>query len=212
MIMKKLIFIVIALIFVFISCNKANVKKESEFKTPLDSVKYSNYIKLLDFGGGTLNPYVVVTVKNLNTGKTKEVCTTTNFLSGALFYEFGKWNDKKLLSNKQRYFEFKDTTAISNIGFNSYSEKDLEEYKKKIKFDSLIKLNKKGYPYVTFDGNHNELNMYAHLLFNKGIMSTHNSCLCMFQIIDEKYLDERKKRNDELIEMTKKNNNKKQKS
>lgn len=208
--MKKLILVSSFCLLILASCKKSEASAK-EFKTPIDSIKYSNYIKLLDFGGGSLNPYIVVTVKNLNTGVVKEVCTYTDFLKGAIYHEYGVVNDeKRLRNNKQLYFQFKDTAALNNIGFDSYSMKELKAYKVKIKFDSLYPLiYKKRYPLIEFGENHDELNMYAHLLFNEGILSVHNSCLCSLQIIDDKFLEEHKKRIDEIIEMTKRNNAKK---
>ena len=210
--MKKLIILFCLLLLTISSCKKNNSELSvKEFKTPLDSIKYFNYIKLLDFGSGTLAPYVVITVKNLNTKEVKEVCTYTDFLRGAISHEYGELNDeKRLRNNKQLYFQFKDTAALNNIGFDSYSSEDLKKFKEKIKFDSIYPLiAKKKHLYIHFGEKHNELNMYAHLLFNKGILSVHNNCFCAFQIIDDKYLEDRKKRMDELIEMTKRDNTKK---
>ena len=68
---------------------------------------------------------------------------------------------------------------------------------------SLVNLiAKKEYPAINFGENHNELNMYAHLLFNEGIMSIH-IIPCMFQIIDDNFLIEREKEIEKYSKMKK---------
>ncbi|WNM19303.1 hypothetical protein [Flavobacterium capsici] len=195
---KKFILVLIIFIVSIFSCekNKTNnsIKSKKEFKSKSDSIKYLNYINLIELGNGTIDRYIVVNVKNLNTGEKKEICTYSGFLDYAL--EVENKNDKiqQQIRNKERYFEFKDTAALNNIGFYSYSIDELKDYEKKINFDSiLVKLSKKEYTGMEFGKNHNELNMFAHLLFNKGILSQHYSCYCMFQIIDENYINDRKK-------------------
>lgn len=201
--MKKSILLFSTLLL--IACNNTKSKEKKQFKSTVDSIKYTNYVKLVNYRNNTHTAsYVVVNVKNLNTNEIKEICTYPDFLYGALRIENKKNDDKVslkdikkdteiLLQNKERYFEFKDTAALNNIGFNSYSKNDLAEFKNRIKFDSLIKLiAKKEYPTIVFGENHNELNMYAQLLFNEGIMSIHR-IPCSFQIIDDNFLVEREK-------------------
>jgi hypothetical protein len=201
--MKKFIFFLLALLL--IACNNTKSKEQKQFKSTVDSIRYTNYAKLINFRGNThTQSYIVVSVKNLNTNEIKEICTYPDFLCGALRIENKKNDDKILpedikhdteilLQNKERYFEFKDTAALNNIGFNSYSKNDLAEFKNRIKFDSLVKLiAKKEYPTIVFGENHNELNMYAHLLFKEGIMSIHR-IPCSFQIIDDNFLVKREK-------------------
>ena len=67
----------------------------------------------------------------------------------------------------------------------------------------MVKLiAKKEYPAIAFEENHDELNMYAHLLFNEGIMSIH-IIPCMFQIIDDNFLIEREKEIEKYSKMKK---------
>lgn len=201
--MKKIFALFSTLLLV--SCNNTKSKEEKQFKSTTDSIRYTNYVKLVNYRNNTHTAsYVVVNVKNLNTNEIKEICTYPDFIYGALRIENKKNDDEILLEdikhdteillqNKERYFEFKDTAALNNIGFNSYSKNDLAEFKNRIKFDSLVKLiAKKEYPTIVFGENHNELNMYAHLLFNEDIMSIHR-IPCSFQIIDDNYLIEREK-------------------
>lgn len=190
--MKKTILLFLTLHL--IACNKTKNEERKQFKSTADSIRYTNYAKLINFKGNTsTHSYVVVSIKNLNTKEIKEICTYPDFISGALKIENKKYDVESLIQNKERYFEFKDTAALNNIGFNSYSKNDLDKFKNRIKFDSLVKLIvRKEYPAVDFGENHNELNMYAHLLFNEGIMSIHRTP-CMFQIVDNDYLLERER-------------------
>ena len=190
--MKK--FVSFLLILLLIACNNTKSKEKKQFKSTVDSIRYTNYVKLVNYKNNTHTAsYVVVNVKNLNTKEIKEICTYPDFLYGALQRENKKHDDEILLQNKERYFEFKDTAALNNIGFNSYSKNDLAEFKNRIKFDSLVKLiAKKEYPTIDFGEEHHKFNMFAHLLFNEGIMSIHR-IPCMFQIIDDNFLIEREK-------------------
>jgi len=203
------------LTLLLIACNNTKSKEKKQFKSTADSIQYTNYAKLINFRGIThTQSHVVISVKNLNTNEIKEICTYPDFLYGALRRENKKYDDEILLEdikhdteillqNKERYFEFKDTAALNNIGFNSYSKNDLAEFKNRIKFDTLVKLiAKKEYPAIDFGENHNELNMYAHLLFNEGIMSIH-IIPCMFQIIDDNFLIEREKEIEKYSKMKK---------
>ena len=190
--MKKSIFFLLALLL--IACNNTKSKEKKQFKSTADSIRYTNHVKLVNYRNNTHTAsYVVVNVKNLNTNEIKEICTYPDFLYGALRIENKKYDDEILLQNKERYFEFKDTAALNNIGFNSYSKNDLAEFKNRINFDSLVKLiAKKEYPTIDFGEEHHKFNMFAHLLFNEGIMSIHR-IPCMFQIIDDNFLIEREK-------------------
>lgn len=177
-----------------VACNNTKSKEKKQFKSITDSIRYTNYVKLVNYRNNTHTAsYVVVNVKNLNTNEIKEICTYPDFLYGALRKENKKHDTEILLQNKERYFEFKDTAALNNIGFNSYSKNDLAEFKNRINFDSLVKLiAKKEYPTIDFGEEHHKFNMFAHLLFNEGIMSIHR-IPCMFQIIDDNFLIEREK-------------------
>ena len=190
--MKK--FVSFLLILLLIACNNTKSKEKKQFKSTADSIRYTNYVKLVNYRNNSHTAsYVVVNVKNLNTKEIKEICTYPDFLYGALQRKNKKHDDEILLQNKERYFEFKDTAALNNIGFNSYSKNDLAEFKNRIKFDSLVKLiAKKKYPTIDFGEEHHKFNMFAHLLFNEGIMSIHR-IPCMFQIIDDNFLIEREK-------------------
>src|SRR4051812_10225611 len=81
----------------------------------------------------TSDDWVVIRVKNLTTGETKEVCTTPNFISGALYKEtnlFALGIDCSLYT--KRNFEFSNDSALWNIGFANYSFAELKAFEKKV--------------------------------------------------------------------------------
>ncbi|WDO12822.1 hypothetical protein MH928_16045 [Flavobacterium sp. WW92] len=167
---KKLLLLVI-LIF-SISCK---VKQNDEL--------YLNYIAAIN-NGSTFQYHLVIKLKNLNTGEIREVCTEGNFLQGALHREYDLAYDeegvekaiKLAIENKKRYYEFKNDSAIINIGSEDYTMKELEKLEKKINFDSLatqIKAKKKWA--IALDNK--EMMMYAHALFNRGVLTGENNCM-----------------------------------
>ncbi len=144
---------------------------------------YKNYAKAL-YQGGTFQFFLVIKIKNLNTNKVREICTKGNFLQGAIHREYKiPYTEKGLLKasqialkNKRRYFEFKNDSAIANLGVKYYSVNDLKKLESKINFNLLaekIKKNKKWHSYL----DDKDLTMYAHALFNRGILTGENSCM-----------------------------------
>jgi hypothetical protein len=145
---------------------------------------YSNYVTALQ-NESTFQYYLVVKVKNLNSGQTREYCTKGNFLKGALHREYKFDYDSKGISkvyaiaidNKDRYFEFSNDSAIWNIGCVwTYSMDDLAQLERKINFDSLaVQIRKTGkWSKEIFDDR--IMSMYAHALFNRGILTGENNC------------------------------------
>lgn len=192
------------MIFIFlglISCNQNRNKKE--FKTESDSIKYSNYLKVIDISG-TFSPFVVINVKNMNTNEIKEICTKTNFLQGALHKEYKTRNIEDLIKNKNRYFEFKDTSALNNIGFEQYSNKKFLKFKKDNKIDSLIDRIIKKQPMKIDLKTNEDILFYAHSLFNRGILTGENSCFGGVSIIDDAFLKSRKESIERIIKNNKK--------
>lgn len=189
--MNKLIILILSVSFGIISCEKSKPKKE--FKTELDSLKYNNYKKLIELGG-TFNSFVVINVKDLNTNEVKEICTKNNFLIGALNLELKNKKADEVLLNKNRYFEFKDTIALKNIGFKSYNLTEFKKFENKKNIDSLFSRIQKKLPLSLSFKDDNEMIFYAHSLFNKGIMSGEYSCFGAFQIINDKWFEERNNR------------------
>lgn len=123
--------------------------------------------------------YVVFKMKNLKTGETRENCTISNLLKGALYIEYGVEFEKEelnkidsvALNNKQRYFEFKNQESIQNFDrFHSYSIEELNKLEQEINFDSLAStINHKGHWQMDFK-EEKKLRMYAHCLLNRGIL------------------------------------------
>jgi hypothetical protein len=145
---------------------------------------YLNYLAAIK-NESTFQYYLVVKVKNLNTGLTKEYCTKGNFLKGALHREhkvgYGSKGTTKVYAlaanNKDRYFEFKNDSAIWNIGGAwKYSMDDLSKLERKINFDSLAaQIRETGkWSQQIFDDK--TMLMYAHALFNRGILTGENNC------------------------------------
>jgi len=174
-----------------ISCEKSKPKKE--FKTELDSLKYINYKKLIELGG-TFNSFVVINVKDLNTNEVKEICTKNNFLIGALNLELKNEKADEVLLNKNRYFEFKNPKALINIGFKSYNLNEFKKFEDERNIDSLFLRIQKKLPLSLNIKTDKEMIFYAHSLFNKGIMSGKYSCFGVFQIINDKWFEERNNR------------------
>lgn len=166
----------LVLFFAFFLTTSFNYDKKGEL--------YKNYVAAIK-NESTFQYYLVVKVKNLNTGQAREYCTEGNFLKGALHREYNLGYDHKGISkvyslainNKDRYFEFKNDSAIWNIGgVWKYSMGDLSKLEKKINFDSLaiqIKSDKKWSKQISNDMT---LLLYAHALFNRGILTGQNNC------------------------------------
>lgn len=146
---------------------------------------YLNYL-VAARNNSTIQFNLVINFKNLITNETKEICIEGEQLLFALYqennleFDEGKHFDKidKLLSeNKSRFFEFKNPKAIERLNFYSYSNKEFKDFKKNIDFDEIvieIKSNKKWKQ--SFDSE-KILFMYAHELFNRGILTGQNGCM-----------------------------------
>jgi len=116
--------------------------------------------------------YVVVTVRNLNTGEIKEVCTEAPFINGAMGREIGDWSIQ-CKDYKARYFELSKDSALSNISFNLYTQSELERFEKSIHVANIVEQVKSGkLNGKTFEGSKKEQVMFAHLMFNYGVMMT----------------------------------------
>lgn len=118
--------------------------------------------------------YVVVTVKNLNTGEKKEICTEVPFLIGAIITETGEFSGRlDCLKFANRYFEFSKKDALENIDFDLYSKTILDSFEKTINIPDTIELVKSDKLISkTFIGEKKEQIMFAHLMFNNGVMMT----------------------------------------
>ena len=182
----------LSLIFIslfFVSCKKA-IEYEQSFD---DKELYPNYVKALK-NESTFQNFLVVKVKNLNNEEVREYCTKGDFLKGALHREMnlGYSNDEIIkvheteIENKERYFEFKNDSAIWNISaFDKYSMKELSEFENEIGIDSLVYKIENGKDWGITISNDKEMKMVAHALFNKGILTGENSCFGGILSLDE---------------------------
>jgi len=118
--------------------------------------------------------YLVVKVKNLNTGEIKEICTEAPFLNGAFNRETGEFkNSLDCKEYEDRYFEFKKDSALWNISFDLYSKAELDSFATTINVDNIIKQVKSGKLISkTFMNDRKEQIMFAHIMFNNGVMMT----------------------------------------
>jgi len=145
---------------------------------------YLNHLASFNSFGSVIY-FTVVTVKNINTKKVKEICISSNFLSGALHIEYniehsesGYKKLKKIISkNRDRYFEFSNENALRNISWYEYDLDKFEMIKRTTNIDSLAIAIKKDKRLELGRCDRIEYRMYAHLLFNKGILTKFNSCL-----------------------------------
>lgn len=210
--MKKLIFIQV-IILIALSCKEMDSKKVEikgeKFSSTLDSIKYVNYVHAIE-NGSTFQYFTVVKIKNLNTNEIREICVKGNFLSGALHREYKLGYEKNdfikvqnlLLANKERYFEFKDTSALNNLGLDKYSMNDLQNFESKNNSDSIVNsikhINRNNY-----FSDDKEMLLLAHSLFNRGILIGENNCFGgnLFHVTDKMLA----KRKSEIEEIEKKN-------
>ncbi|MBB5606144.1 MULTISPECIES: hypothetical protein [unclassified Janthinobacterium] len=78
--------------------------------------------------------YVMVTIADANTGLERQICTTANFLAGAIHFEYGLGNDhaglkratELALSNTSHRFVFTKQTALDNVRIE-FTPQDLEK-------------------------------------------------------------------------------------
>jgi len=146
-----------------------------------EATLYNNYAKAIR-NESTFQYFLVVHVTDLNTGQTREICTKGNFLAGAIHREYNLGYDNNsirkaeriALANRTRTFKFKNVEAIRNLGLDHYSMRDLKEFEETINVNQLItQVNKDWKKQLTND---KEMLLYAHSLFNRGILTGENNC------------------------------------
>jgi len=215
MMIQKIKFFIAGLSILLLSCNKTDskvlVNSDDKFNSPLDSLHYKNYVNAVQ-NNSTFQYFVVIKIKNMNSGEIREICTQGNFLRGALYREYKlsytkeseSRIEKLLLDNKSRYFQFKDTSAINNLGVKAYSIKDLELFEKKNNVDSIeVEIKKK--KWESFISDDKRMLLLAHSLFNRGILTGENNCIGGTLIhVDDDFLKERKELIERLVKKNKK--------
>ena len=172
-----------------ISCGQVGNKKESvEAQTSIKAVdtiseiqKFKMFCAALE-NQSTAPNYVVVKVKNLNTGEVKEICTEAPFVEGAINRQTGKFSFQTDCDDyPNRYFEFSADSALWNISFDLYTISELEEYAKTIDVERTVQQVKEGKlqektfgidKEQTWQETKREQIMFAHIMFNNGVMMT----------------------------------------
>lgn len=114
--------------------------------------------------------FVVIIATDQIRGITKEVCTEAPFVEGGLGRNKGK---EKSQNHKSRHFYFNTITALNNIGFDEYSYDELLEYGQNndVK-ETVTQALKNNHIELNFQGTRKQQFMFAHILFNNGIIST----------------------------------------
>jgi len=200
---QKNSFIILILSLGLLSCKQSSstgLKGDNDStKIILDSIIYNNYLKAID-NESTFSLFLVVTINDLNTGQKREICTRGDFLEGALHIEYKIKYDSLGLAeldniqrnNKSRYFELKDTAALNNLGFYNYTIEDLTKFEKGHNIDSVVQLFKNGKSGLDIPDDKIML-LYAHSLFNRGILTGENICFGGRLIYaEDNWLNERK--------------------
>ena len=158
------------------------------YKHKVDKTKDLETERYLDFvaavqNSSTFSYFTVITVKDLNTGETKEICTKGNFVIGALHKDLNIGYDaqgqQKVLdfakSKKDRYFELKNKEALDNISFFDYNPDLVKKIQSKYDFDKVIDIIKNEKAFSIRLSN-DEMKAFAHVLFNKGYLTGENDC------------------------------------
>ena len=148
-------------------------------KTDLDEIRYSYFSEAIQ-NRSNLQYFVVVRVHNLNTGEARECCVLGCFFRAALHREWNLNYDRlsedlvraRALLNRPRLFEFKNEDALKQLQCDSYTIAELEELNKAINFKKLAAdIKTKKMWQKEFGDNEKEMRMYAHGLFNEGILT-----------------------------------------
>ena len=142
---------------------------------------FENHIEALSNYGSTYQIYTVVFIDD---GKNNliERCLTGSDLMFALQDEWNlNYEDyeiamAKIKSNKVREFKFKTKSSIDRINRVIYSKDELNFYRNKIKFDSILKTCRKTEHWSYYHTNEKEQLMMAHLFFKEGIQTGTNEC------------------------------------
>ena len=203
--MKQVILLSLLTLLTTVSCGQAsNKKKSTEAQTSIkttDTISETQKFKMFCAALGnysTAPNYVVVKVKNINTGEVKEICTEAPFVSGAIYRQTGKFSFQTDCNDyPNRYFEFSADSALWNISFDLYTISELEKYAKTINVEKIVQKIKEGKLQEktfgmdrkqTWEQTHKEQTMFAHIMFNNGIMMTRGCFagnVCGLYIYDE---------------------------
>ena len=147
--------------------------------------KYLNYL-VAARNNSTFQFNLVINFKNLITNETREICIEGEQLIFALCDEnnikfedsdFYEKIDKLISENKSRHFEFRNLKAIDRLIGEIYSIEELEKLKSEVNFDRLAEHLKKHKDWKESLRSEKLIAMYAHELFNRGVLTGQNGCL-----------------------------------
>lgn len=148
----------------------------------IDEEKYLNFLSAIQ-NNSTNNYFAVITVKDLNSGRVKEICSKGNFISGAVYRElkldYDSISDKKVYDyfklKTTRYFEFRSKAALKNINFYNYNENLIKQIASEFPIETICKqIDVSGQYFVEIEGK--RMKALAHVLFNRGYMTGESSC------------------------------------
>ena len=122
--------------------------------------------------------FTVIVVKNMLTGEQKEICTEGPFVLGALNRD--NCPGRSMFKGKNiaptRYVKLGCPQALKNVSYDLYTEQELEAFSETMDFDSLAQAardgNFKSYGFAPGQDRQKVQRMFAHLMFNRGIMMT----------------------------------------
>jgi hypothetical protein len=126
--------------------------------------------------------FIVIIASDQNGRITKEICTEAPFVEGGI--DRNKGNEKVQKYNHSHFY-FNTKEALDNIGFNEYSYDELLEYGKSQELKEILAQvqNSDKNIEVNFQGTRKEQFMFAHILFNNGIMSTRGCIAGNFMVL-----------------------------
>ena len=148
----------------------------------IDEEKYLNFLSAIQ-NNSTNNYFAVITVKDLNSGRVKEICSKGNLISGAVYRElkldYDSISDKKVYDyfklKTTRYFEFRSKAALKNIDFYNYNENLIKQIASEFPIETICKqIDVSGQYFVEIEGK--RMKALAHVLFNRGYMTGESSC------------------------------------
>jgi len=152
------------------------------FNSKLDFRIKQKMIDSAFVNNSTAPNFVVIIATNKLTGVTKEVCTEAPFVIGGLDRNKGSAKSQKY-NIQPLYFNTK--SALENIGFDEYSYTELLNYGKRKEIRRIVSLVLKDNreQEYNFQGTRKEQFMFAHILFNNGIMSTRGDIAGNFMML-----------------------------
>lgn len=132
---------------------------------------------------GSVQYYAVIKAADLTQGTVREICAPGSFIRSALHKELKyDYDDQSVamvehmaLMNLDRFFEFKNPEAIQVLGVDAYTEQDVADFEKQINFANLAKQIKGWGTWKMEFKDDKQMLLYAHCLFNHGILTGENS-------------------------------------